>query len=60
MILNAPDAFTAAAVLTSQSFYMGKGDRTKFFDVVLASDPSKFVDLGKKIRLITATTIGPH
>lgn len=59
-ILDAPDAFMAAAVLTEESFYMGKGDRTKFFEFVLNSDPSKIPDLGKKIRLITAKKIGKH
>jgi hypothetical protein len=39
---------------------MGKGDRTKFFDFLLKSNPTQFPDLGKKIRLITATKIGPH
>ena len=38
---------------------MGKGDRTKFFEFVLNSDPTKINDLGKKIRLITAKQIGP-
>ena len=39
---------------------MGTGDRTIFFEKILASDPRKYVDLGKKIRLITAKKIGPY
>ena len=59
-IINAPDAFYAAAILTQESFYMGKGDRTTFFKVILNSDPKHIVDLGKKIRLITAKKIGVY
>ena len=58
--MDAPDAFIAAAVLTSEQFFMGKGDRTKFFEFVLNSKPTQIPDLGKKIRLITAKKIGPH
>jgi len=31
VLLEAPDVFVAAAALSSNSFYHGKGDRTAFF-----------------------------
>lgn len=58
MVLDAPDSFIAASVLTSASLYMGKGDRTTFYDVVLNSDPNKIKDLGRKLRLLTVAKIG--
>jgi len=39
LVLDAPDSFYGAAVLTMTSLFMGKGDRTTFFDTVCNSDP---------------------
>lgn len=53
LVLDAPDANYGAAVLTTQPFYIGKGDRNTFLEVVLNSDPKKIKDLGKKLALLT-------
>ena len=53
VILDAPDVYSAAAVLISTDFYNGKGDRTNFIDTVLNSDPTKIPDLGGKLELLT-------
>lgn len=58
MVLDAPDSFLGAAVMTTASLYMGKGDRTTFFNVVCNSDPTKILDLGRKLRLMTVSKIG--
>ena len=54
VLLEAPDVFVAAAAMNSMQFYMGKGDRTAFFNIVLSTDPSKIPDLGRKLQLITS------
>lgn len=53
MVLAAPDHYYAAAVLADVNFYLGKGDRTLFFDVITSSDPATFPDLGRKLVLVT-------
>ena len=53
VLLEAPDVFVAAAALSSQKFYQGKGDRTAFFNMVLEMDPAKIPDLGRKLCLVT-------
>jgi hypothetical protein len=53
LVLEAPTMYLGAAVLIQQSFFLGKGDRTSFIEVVLASDPKKIPDLGRKLQLIT-------
>lgn len=58
LILEAPDAYYGAAVLTSQPFFIGKGDRTTFLKVVLNSNPKTIKDLGKKIGMLTKSKIG--
>jgi len=57
LFLEAPDIYYAAAVLTQQPFYIGKGDRNTFFKVVLNSNPKKIKDLGKKLRMLTQQKI---
>lgn len=58
MILDAPDAMLGAAVLTQQPFFIGKGDRSTFIDVVLNSDPRTIADLGNKLVLLTKSSFG--
>jgi len=60
MVLDAPDSFYAASVLTQSSLFMGKGDRTTFFDVVCNSNPNQIKDLGRKLRLLTVAQIGAY
>ena len=55
VLLEAPDVFIAAAALSSQKFYQGKGDRTAFLNMVLEMDPAKIPDLGRKLCLVTQT-----
>lgn len=52
-MFEAPDVFIAAAALITQSFYIGKGDRNAFFEVILSSDPTKVPDLFRKLILST-------
>lgn len=52
LVLEAPTFYLGAAVLIQQQFFMGKGDRTSFIEVVLNSDPNKIPDLGRKLGLI--------
>ena len=54
ILLQAPDVFIAAAALNSMQFYMGRGDRTAFFDIVLSTDPRTIPDLGRKLQMITS------
>lgn len=54
MVLSAPDVYHAAAVLIQQKFFIGRGDRTAFFKVILSSDPKMFPDIARKIKLVTA------
>lgn len=54
LVLEAPNVYTAAAVLIKQKFFLGKGDRSSFIEVVLASDPTKIPDLARKLKLLTA------
>lgn len=53
-VLEAPDVFTAAAVLVQQKFYNGKGDRSALIEVVLNTDPKTLPDIGRKLKLLTA------
>lgn len=53
ILLEAPDVFIAAAALSSLKFYIGKGDRSAFFDIVLNTDPATIPDLYRKLQLIT-------
>jgi hypothetical protein len=53
LVLEAPDFYTAAAVLISQTFYNGKGDRTALIDVVLNTDPKTIPDIAGKLKLLT-------
>lgn len=53
IVFEAPDVFIAAAALITQSFFIGKGDRNAFFEVILASDPNKIPDLFRKLMLVT-------
>lgn len=53
LVLEAPDSFIAAAVLMQNQFYMGKGDRTALFAVILSSDPTKIPELARKLKLVT-------
>lgn len=58
LVLEAPDAAFAAAILTTRPFYMGKGDRTAFLEVVLNSDPKTIPDLKGKLRLLMTSKVG--
>jgi hypothetical protein len=42
--------------LIENQFYIGKGDRTTFFEVVLNSDPTKIKFLAQKLLLVTNNT----
>ena len=53
IIFEAPDVFIAASALITQSFFIGKGDRNAFFDVIQASDPKTIPDLFRKLMLVT-------
>ena len=53
ILLEAPDVYIAAAALNSLKFYIGKGDRSAFFDIVLNTDPATIPDLYRKLQLIT-------
>ena len=57
LVLEAPDFYTAAAVLVQQNFYNGKGDRTALFNVVLNTDPKTLPDIGRKLKLMTMREI---
>ena len=57
-MLNAPDIFYAAAVLTRAEFFEGRGDRTKLIEFILANDPTLYPKLGKKLRLLNTKSIG--
>ena len=54
VLLEAPDVYIAAAAMNSMSLFMGKGDRTAFFNIVLSTDPTKIPDLGRKLKLLTS------
>lgn len=60
IVFESPDVFIAAAALISQSFYIGKGDRNAFFEVVLSSDPTKIPDLFRKLILSTKQEFYGH
>ncbi len=60
LVLEAPEVYEGAAVLIQQKFYNGKGDRTTFIEVVLASDPAKIPDLFRKLKLITVSEFCGH
>ena len=53
VLLEAPDVFIAAAALSSLKFYIGKGDRSAFFKIILETDPAKIPDLYRKLQLVT-------
>ena len=53
IVFEAPDVYVAAAALITQNFFIGKGDRNAFFEVILASDPNKIPDLFRKLMLVT-------
>lgn len=53
IVFESPDVFIAASALITQSFYIGKGDRNAFFEVILASDPKTIPDLFRKLMLVT-------
>lgn len=53
MFLEAPSAPLAAACLTMNAVYIGKGDRNTFFNFILESDPTKIKDLGQKLFFLT-------
>ena len=52
-LLEAPDVYVAAAALSTLKFYIGKGDRSAFFGIVLQTDPATIPDLGRKLKLVT-------
>ena len=56
VLLEAPDVYIAAAALHKLRFFVGKGDRTAFFDIVRQSDPAKIPDLYRKLQLVTSGT----
>jgi hypothetical protein len=60
MFIEAPDSFFAAACLTNQNLYNGKGDRTELIKYILDFNPKTIKDLGRKLYLITCDTIGPY
>jgi len=49
VLLEAPDVFIAAAALSSKKFYIGKGDRSAFFEIILNTDPATIPDLYRKL-----------
>ena len=53
VLLEAPDVYIAAAALSSLKFYIGKGDRSAFLEIVLNTDPAKIPDLYNKLQLVT-------
>lgn len=53
VVFESPDVYIAASALISQSFFIGKGDRNAFFEVILASDPKTIPDLFRKLMLVT-------
>ena len=53
VLLEAPDVYTAAALLISKKFLIGKGDRSAFYDTILSHDPTKIPDLARKLKLLT-------
>lgn len=54
MLVDAPDVYIAAAALSSVEFFMGRGDRSTFFKVILELNPRTIPDLAKKLKLITS------
>jgi len=60
IIFESPDVFIAAAALITKSFYIGKGDRNAFFDVILSSDPKTIPDLFRKLMLVTKQEFYGH
>ena len=59
MFLEAPTSFLAAACLTMNAVFIGKGDRNTFFNFILESDPTRITDLGKKLYFLTKNKLGP-
>ena len=53
ILLEAPDVYIAATALHDLRFYVGKGDRTAFFEIVLETNPSLIPDLYRKLQLVT-------
>jgi len=39
IMLEAPDVYYAAIILSKTAFFNGRGDRSAFFEVVCSSDP---------------------
>lgn len=56
IIIEAPDAYIAAAVLLKANMFMGRGDRSAMIEIVLSSNPSSISDLYHKLKMVTATT----
>lgn len=52
MLVQAPDVYIAAVALSQQDFFMGRGDRTTFFKIILELNPRQIPDLGNKLLLI--------
>ena len=53
-IVNAPDVYIAAVAMSNSSFYEGKGDRSKFFELILEQNPAGIPDLARKLKLVTS------
>ena len=54
IMLEAPDVYYAALILSKKEFFNGRGDRSSFFEIVLNSDPTTIADLSRKLQLVTA------
>mmetsp|Transcript_24259 Transcript_24259/g.30074 ORF Transcript_24259/g.30074 Transcript_24259/m.30074 type:complete len:104 (-) Transcript_24259:326-637(-) len=56
MIVESPDVYIAAVALKSQDFFLGRGDRTTFFNIILDLDARQIPDLGNKLMLVKEKT----
>ena len=52
-IVFAPDVYIAAVAMSRAAFYEGQGDRNKFFELILESNPATIPDLARKLKMVT-------
>ena len=52
-IVFAPDVYIAAVAMSNSSFFEGHGDRNKFIELILESNPATIPDLARKLKMVT-------
>lgn len=53
-LIESPDVYVAAVALSKRDFFIGRGDRNTFFELILKLDPRQIPDLGNKLKLVTS------